>query len=89
MMQKILIETTPEDLTDLILSGIKKEFEKLLNGKFSNQEEEEFLTKDEACELLKCCSTTLWNWEKKKILTPNRKGRLVRYKKSDVINFKK
>lgn len=88
MTQKVILEMSPEYLKDIIVSGIKEELNKLIIKSLVTDGNDEFLTKNQTCEILKCCSTTLWNWEKKKILIPVRKGRLVRYKKEEVLNFK-
>lgn len=65
MNQIILQGTTPEELVQLISEGVKnqlREFKKELNTTTS---EEELLTREETCNLLKINSSTLWAWTNK------------------------
>lgn len=48
------------------------------------KETDEFLTPDEACELLKISRSTLARWKKSKYLWPVKVGRLLRYSKRDI-----
>jgi hypothetical protein len=60
-----LIQTTPEQLAELINEGVKsqlKDFQKELTIKEAN---DELLTRKEACEFLKINSSTLWAWSNK------------------------
>lgn len=50
------------------------------------QNEEIYLTPDEAADFLKISRVTLWAWDKKSILKPIRQGKVTRYKKSDILS---
>jgi len=59
------IQTTPQQLADLITEGVKiqlQEFKKNLN---SQQADDEILTRDETCKFLSIDSSTLWAWTNK------------------------
>lgn len=87
-METILLsKVNPEQLTDLIVTGIKEELKQLLSIKSQPIKENELLTIKEVCKILQCSKTTLWNWDNKGILVPIRTGRMVRYKKSEIENF--
>jgi DNA-binding NtrC family response regulator len=60
-----LIQTTPEQLVELINKGVKsqlKDFQKQITSKDLN---DELLTRKEACDYLKIDSSTLWAWTNK------------------------
>ncbi|MCT4005148.1 helix-turn-helix domain-containing protein [Elizabethkingia anophelis] len=84
--QTILIQASPEYLTELIVSGITAELQKIqLNSSKTNKDE--LLTRKQVCNLLGCSTVSLWNWANKKKLVPVKLGKIVRYKKSDVELF--
>ena len=45
---------------------------------------EKLLTKQEVMEKFGVCHTTLWNWDKSKLLVPVKVGRKIHYKLGDV-----
>jgi len=45
---------------------------------------EQLLNRGEVCEIFNVCKTTLWNWEKKGTLKPQRIGGKVVYRRSDI-----
>ncbi len=52
------------------------------------KEDEQYLSVDEVCALTKKVRSTLWIWEKRGYLVPaSRIGKVLRYKKSDVIKL--
>lgn len=58
-----LIQTTPNELSDLLQEGIKiqlEDFKKSLNL----QNQDELLTYEETCKFLKINHSTLWRWTK-------------------------
>ena len=80
-------QTTPEELTDNILTGVDsklKEFFDKYNP--STKDEAELLTVDETIEFLKCSKQALWNWRKNGILPSYRLGNRVYYKKKDIMS---
>lgn len=82
----------PEQLKELIVTGIKEELKELFSQLTPTKKEDKLLTIKEVCKMLQCSKTTLWHWENKELLLPVRIGRNVRYHKCDVeifINSKK
>ncbi len=87
-MEAILLnQVSPEQLSELIISGIRDELQKLKENFTPNKVDDELLTKKQVCKMLQCSAVTLWHWENKEILIPTRTGRLVRYKKNDIEKF--
>lgn len=81
-----LIQASPEYLSELIVSGIREELQKIqLNS--NKTDKDELLTRKQVCNLLGCSTVSLWNWANKKKLVPVKLGKIVRYKKSDVELF--
>ncbi|HFK5529522.1 TPA: helix-turn-helix domain-containing protein [Elizabethkingia anophelis] len=81
-----LIQASPEYLSELIVSGIREELQKIqLNS--NKTDRAELLTRKQVCNLLGCSTVSLWNWANKKKLVPVKLGKIVRYKKSDVELF--
>lgn len=52
-------------------------------------DEEELITKSEACHLLQRCESTLTNWAQRGILLPIRRGGQLYYRRSDVMRMYK
>lgn len=78
-----MISVTPEELTGLLVEGMKTEIEKL---KKSLTAGDSYLTRQETANLLKIDLSTLYNWTKKgKLSAYGIEGR-VYYKKSDIDN---
>jgi|TARA_B110000037_G_scaffold116642_1_gene133866 hypothetical protein len=60
-----LIQTTPEQLVELINEGVKKQLEDFKKELTTKEANDELLTRKEACEFLKIDSSTLWAWSNK------------------------
>lgn len=54
-----------------------------------DEEDEELITKSEACHLLQRCESTLTNWAQRGILLPIRRGGQLYYRRSDVMRMYK
>ena len=79
-----LIETTPEELNELIQNGVKNQLESLKKDLKNQSNIDEVLTRNEVCELLKINPSTLWQWTKKgKVKSYNIANR-VYYKRSEI-----
>lgn len=81
-----LIQTTPEQLVELINEGVKsqlKDFQKELKTKEANYE---LLTRKEACSYLKIDSSTLWSWTNKGKVKAYGIANRRYYKRSELIN---
>ncbi|SHK54386.1 helix-turn-helix transcriptional regulator [Chryseobacterium polytrichastri] len=83
----ILIQASPEYLSELIVSGIREELKRIQLHFTEKSQNDELMTKKQVCNFLNCSSVSLWNWENKGMLAPVRLGRSIRYKKSDVEQF--
>ena len=80
-----LIQTTPEQLAELINKGVKsqlKDFQKQITSKDLN---DELLTRKEACEYLKIDSSTLWAWTNKRKVKAYGIANRRYYKRSELI----
>jgi DNA-binding NtrC family response regulator len=80
-----LIQTTPEQLVELINKGVKsqlKDFQKQITSKDLN---DELLTRKEACEYLKIDSSTLWAWTNKRKVKAYGIANRRYYKRSELI----
>lgn len=78
----ILHELSPEQITSLF-EGIKKELAEI-KANFQPKQPIEFLTRNEATEMLKCDLSTLWLWTKKGKLTSYGIGNRTYYKRSEI-----
>lgn len=75
--------TDLQDFARELISQARRELAK-------KNEDEEYLTSLEVCELLGVSKTTLWTWDKKvNLLHPRRVGRKTLYLKSEVVAFVK
>ncbi|WP_034917817.1 helix-turn-helix domain-containing protein [Gillisia sp. CAL575] len=60
-----IIQPTPEQIVELIKSGLESQFKEVITLINSKKANDELLTREETCEFLKIDSSTLWNWTKK------------------------
>lgn len=65
MSQIILQGTTPEELVQLIQESFKNQLQDLRKELQNTSSEDELLTREETCNLLKINSSTLWTWTNK------------------------
>lgn len=79
------IQTTPNELAELINNGVKTQLENLKKQLDLNNQEE-LLTRQEACDLLKIDSSTLWHWTKKGKVTCYGIANRRYYKRSEIMN---
>ena len=77
------IQTTPEQLNEAIISGVKSELEKL-KAEFQPKQPTEFLTRNEVKELLKIDLSTVHNWTKRGKLKAYGIAGRVYYKRCEV-----
>lgn len=59
------IQTTPEQLVDLITQGVKIQIQELRKNLNSEQANDDLLTREETCKFLSIDSSTLWAWTNK------------------------
>src|SRR5690625_5877635 len=60
-----LIQSSPEQLAELIDAKVKERLEALKNVLQKKDANDELLTRDEACEFLQINPSTLWHWQKR------------------------
>ena len=82
----IINEITIEELRDEITIAIKSELSTLLKD-YKFEKPDELITSKEVAKILGVSLVTLYSYRKKGIITAYRLGRIVRYKKSEVMNL--
>lgn len=82
-----LVQVPKDELITEIEKAVMKVLEALKFGQQS-ETEKELLTRKEVMELLGVTYSTLFNWNKKKILTPRKIGHRVYYKRKEVLTCK-
>lgn len=83
-----VFQLTIEDLSLIISEAVANELQKvstLITPK-PTQKENELLSREETSKLLKVSFTTLFNWNREKVLEAKKLGKKVYYLKSDVLN---
>jgi len=70
------------------LESIENKLNDFANIVNQPHQEEEFLTRAQVVDLLKVTRQTLITWHKKGVLKAIRIGTRIRYRKSDILNFK-
>lgn len=83
-----LVQVPKDELIKEIENVVMKVLEALNVGK-QKENEKELYTRKEVMDLLTVTDTTLYNWNKKKILTTKKIGHRVYYIREDVLAFKK
>ncbi|WP_299581668.1 helix-turn-helix domain-containing protein [uncultured Sunxiuqinia sp.] len=84
MVQQIqLIQVTPEELQQAILSGVKQQLESLAQN-FQPKEPTQYLTRNEVADLLKVNLCTISIWTKKRKLRSYGIGSRVYYKRHEI-----
>lgn len=86
MSQLQFIQTSPEQLAELIDAKIKQRLNELKAELQSKDANDELLTRDEACEFLQINSSTLWHWQNRgKVKAYGISGNRRYYKRSELI----
>ncbi len=78
------VNTTPEDLVELLSKSVKAEIQQQLKDLNSDPTLSEYLTPDETAELLKVTKPTIWRYRKRGKLTPYYFENKVYYKRSEI-----
>ncbi len=84
-MQLQFINTTPEQLAQLINEGVKAQLTEF-SKHFTPSNPDVLLTREQTCELLQIDSSTLWAWEKKGKIQGYGIANRRYYKKSEILN---
>jgi excisionase family DNA binding protein len=80
-----LIQITEEKLTSTIVESFKKELE-ILKSQFQPQQPTEWISRNDVAKMLGVSHTTLYSWNRKKILIAYSIGNRVYYKRDEVNN---
>ena len=78
-----LHNTSPEQLQEAILQGVKNQLEELKQS-YQPKEPEEFLSRAEVAKLLKVDISTIFNWGKAGKIKRYGLGNRVYYKRSEI-----
>ncbi len=87
--QKLLVQLNVEELQVLVAKSVSEEVNKLIKVIQmlpTENNEQKFITREEASKLLHVSLTTLYLWNKNYILRAKKMGKRVYYFKQDVIN---
>jgi excisionase family DNA binding protein len=86
MHQQILITCSLDDIEAIIVKNVNKALEAhgLTPTAIGTNDENQFLTKEEAAKILKVSVGSLDNWDKSGVLKASRIGSMVRYKRADI-----
>lgn len=79
------IQTTPEQLVELISEGVRSQLQDLKKDLRTQEANDELLTRAEACEFLKIEQTTLWHWTNKGKVQAYGIGNRRYYKRSELL----
>ena len=77
------IQTTPEELQEAILNGVKAQLEEL-KAEFQPKQPEELLTRADVADLLQIDLSTIHNWSKSGRLKRHGIGNRVYFKRSEI-----
>lgn len=80
------IQTTPQQLADLITEGVKNQLQDFKNNLNSQQANDELLTREETCKFLSIDSSTLWAWTNKAKVKAYGIGNRRYYKRSELLD---
>lgn len=80
--QTLIHNVTPEQITSLF-EGLQNQLTEI-KVNLQPKVPEEFLTRNEVAELLKCDLSTLWNWTKKSKLISYGIGNRTYYKRTEI-----
>ena len=85
MGSTLLIQTTPEELAELIHEKVKGQFQTLRKELDSKQANDDLLTREETCQFLQIDSSTLWHWTNKGKVKAYGIGNRRYYKRSELL----
>ena len=79
-----LISLTAEELVEILSQKIVPILFYQLSQHFQPKEQQEYLTIDEVCKLLKKDRSTIWRWSKKKVISYHQIEGSPLYKRSEI-----
>ena len=88
METNMLIQISPEQLSQMIISGIREELQKFQSVSGEKSNKKDLMTRKEVCDYLQCSQTSLWAWTKNGKISATKVGKKkVLYRKKDVDTF--
>ena len=88
METNMLIQISPEQLSQMIISGIREELQKFQSVSGEKSNNKDLMTRKEVCDYLQCSQTSLWAWTKNGKISATKVGKKkVLYSKKDVDTF--
>lgn len=88
METNMLIQISPEQLSEIIISGIREELQKFQSVSGEKSNNKDLMTRKEVCDYLQCSQTSLWDWTRKGKINAIKVGKKkVLYRKKDVDTF--
>ena len=88
METNMLIQISPEQLSEMIISGIREELQKIQSVSEEKSNNKDLMTRKEVCDYLQCSQTSLWDWTRKGKISATKVGKKkVLYRKKDVDTF--
>lgn len=88
METNMLIQISPEQLSQMIISGIREELQKFQSVSGEKSNNKDLMTRKEVCDYLQCSETSLWAWTKNGKISATKVGKKkVLYRKKDVDTF--
>ena len=88
METNMLIRISPEQLSEMIISGIREELQKFQSVSGEKSNNKDLMTRKEVCDYLQCSETSLWDWTRKGKTIATKVGKKkVLYRKNDVDTF--
>ena len=88
METNMLIQISPEQLSEMIISGIREELQKFQSVSEEKSNNKDLMTRKEVCDYLQCSQTSLWDWTRKGKISATKVGkRKVLYRKKDIETF--
>ena len=88
METNMLIQISPEQLSEIIISGIREELQKFQSVSGEKSNNKDLMTRKEVCDYLQCSETSLWAWTKNGKIGATKVGKKkVLYRKKDVDTF--
>lgn len=80
-----LTQITPQGLADLISDNIKTQLEELIIDANKQKDDDDLLTRSEACKFLSINSSTLWAWTNQKRVIAYGISNRRYYKRSELL----
>lgn len=81
-----LINTTPQQLVDLIKEGVKSELQELKKELLAKDADDDLMSIEEAAKFLKIDRSTLWHWQQKgRVKAYGISGHRRYYKRSEIL----